>query len=194
MTAWAHVADAATFVLDIGPRLGYIPPRIKSRSPRDAFREGIPRDGASAVPAGGTIHSAPGRLRASACRHYDRRARCFAGLGQVFSFFLYFSGAGNARGDAQGLRSPVGAGLQGRTPRPESREAWPGAEPWGRESPWREPRWNAERRAPLRAGLQAGPVRRGEAAPGACEWRHSRARRGQQQMRFSAFRFPRSAA
>jgi hypothetical protein len=30
------------------------------------------------VPAGGKIHSAPGRLGHHACRHYDRRARCIA--------------------------------------------------------------------------------------------------------------------
>src|ERR1700689_5322550 len=38
----------------------------------------LPGGGASAVPAGGKIHSAPGRLGHHACRHYDRRARCFA--------------------------------------------------------------------------------------------------------------------
>ncbi len=45
--------------------------------------------GASAVPAGGTTHSAPGRLRASSGRHYDRSVGCATGLGQA--------GAGNAR-------------------------------------------------------------------------------------------------
>jgi hypothetical protein len=38
----------------------------------------LPDGGASAAPAGGTIHSAPGRLGHHACRHYDRRARCIA--------------------------------------------------------------------------------------------------------------------
>jgi hypothetical protein len=38
------------------------------------LREGIPEVGASAVPAGGRIRSAPGRLGHHACRHYDRRA------------------------------------------------------------------------------------------------------------------------
>ena len=45
--------------------------------------------GASAVPAGGTTHSVPGRLRASSGRHYDRSVGCATGLGQA--------GAGNAR-------------------------------------------------------------------------------------------------
>src|SRR6204780_175635 len=38
----------------------------------------LPGGGASAAPAGGKIHSAPGRLGHHACRHYDRRARCIA--------------------------------------------------------------------------------------------------------------------
>jgi hypothetical protein len=38
----------------------------------------LPEGGASAAPAGGRIRSAPGRLGHHACRHYDRRARCFA--------------------------------------------------------------------------------------------------------------------
>ena len=39
----------------------------------------------------GLISRAPGRLGHHACRHCDRRARCFAGLGQAK--------AGNARSD-----------------------------------------------------------------------------------------------
>ena len=41
------------------------------------------------MPAGGTTHAAPGRLRASSGRHYDRSVGCATGLGQA--------GAGNAR-------------------------------------------------------------------------------------------------
>jgi len=40
------------------------------------------------------------------------------------------------------------------------REAWPGAEPWGRESLWREPWWNADRRArPQAEGGASRPFR-----------------------------------
>ena len=46
------------------------------------------------------VTAAPGRLRASSGRHYDRSGRCIPGLGQA--------GAGNARGRARGLSAPVG--------------------------------------------------------------------------------------
>jgi hypothetical protein len=42
---------------------------------KDAFREGIPESGASAVPAGGRIRSVPRAAWASSCRHYDRHVR-----------------------------------------------------------------------------------------------------------------------
>src|SRR6202050_4932774 len=50
-------------------------PRSLKRTPSGRV---LPEVGASAAPAGGKIHSAPGRLGHHACRHYDRRARCFA--------------------------------------------------------------------------------------------------------------------
>jgi hypothetical protein len=81
----------------------------------------LPEGGASAAPVGGKIHSAPGRLGHHACRHYDRRARCIAVTGN------------GACGTPQLSR--------------RFREAWPDAEPSGRKSRWREPRWNAGRRA-----------------------------------------------
>jgi len=77
---------------------------------------------------------------ASSCRHYDRRARCFAGLGQVRR-------AGNARGDARDLSAPVGRSLQDRTLRPGPRKHGLTLSLGRRKSPWQEPRWNADRRA-----------------------------------------------
>ena len=75
------------------------------------------------------------------------------------------SGAGNARGEARGLRPPVGAGLQDRTLR---------TAPWkhgltlslgDQLSPWREPRWDADRRAAPSHSLfrERGRVRVGAA-------------------------------
>jgi hypothetical protein len=63
----------------------------------------------------------------------------FAGLGQA--------GAGNARGAARGLRPPVGAGFSDRTLRPSRRKHGLAPRLGDEHSPWREPRWNAERRA-----------------------------------------------
>jgi hypothetical protein len=60
------------------------------------------------VPAGGRIRSAPGRLGHHACRHYDRRAGCFAETGT-------------------GRRvTPAANGFEIAA---ASREAWPEAEP-----------------------------------------------------------------
>ena len=76
------------FFIDISHHFGYIFRRIslcKGRRSRGCSR----LCGASAVPAGGTTHSVPGRLRASSGRHYDRSVGCATGLGQA--------GAGNAR-------------------------------------------------------------------------------------------------
>jgi hypothetical protein len=93
------------------------------------------------VPARGTIHSAPGQLRASCAPvlrpvrevlslDWDRRARVTPVLA------------------ARDLRPSVGAGFFGSCALAASQEAWPGAERKGREPPWQEPRWNADRRAP----------------------------------------------
>ncbi len=56
-------------------------------------------------------------------------------------------GAGNARGEARGLRPPVGAGLQDRTLRPGPRKHGLTLSLGDQLSPWREPQWNADRRA-----------------------------------------------
>jgi hypothetical protein len=76
---------------------------------------------------------------ASACRHYDRCVRCFTGLGQA--------GTGNARGAAQGLRPPVGAGLPDRALLPGPRKHGLRLSQRRRKSLGREPWWNADRRA-----------------------------------------------
>jgi hypothetical protein len=101
----------------------------------------------------GFITSAPGLLRASACRHYDRYARCIAGLGQA--------GAGNARGDARGLRLQVEAGLPDRTLRPSRRK--PGLEP---------SLWDESLTGENRSGTPAGErARKRRAAQAAFPWR-----------------------
>ena len=74
-----------------------------------------------------------------ALRPARRRARCIAGLGQA--------GAGNARGAARGLRPPVGAGFEDQTLRPSRRKHGLTLSLGDEHSLWREPRWNAERRA-----------------------------------------------
>ena len=102
---------------------------VESRSVKDAFREGIPECGASAVPAGGRIRSAPGRLGHHVSRHYDRGARCVAGLGQA---------------------------MMGNTHRTASQETWPEPSPGDDNSLGREPRWNAGRRA--RCGFSASRI------------------------------------
>ena len=94
-----------------------------------------------------------------------RGARC---TGTV----VRFSGAGNTRGKAQGLRLPVEAAVQDRTLRtaPRKHGLVPGL--GDQLSPWPEPQWDAERRAapspipPPRAGEGQGggspvPARRG---------------------------------
>ena len=87
----------------------------------------------------GLISGAPGRLRASASRHYDRGGRCIPGLGQA--------GAGNARGEAQDLRPPVGAGVPDRALLPRPRKPGLKLSLGDESSLWREPWWNADRRA-----------------------------------------------
>ena len=85
------------------------------------------------------LHSAPGRLRASACRYYGRRGRCYPGLGQA--------AAGNARCQSANLRPPVGAAVSDWYSLPRPRK--PGLKQnLGDESPLgTEPRWDADRRA-----------------------------------------------
>ena len=56
-------------------------------------------------------------------------------------------GAGNTRGAARGLRPPVGAAVSDRALRPSPRKHGPRLSLGDEQSPWREPRWNADRRA-----------------------------------------------
>jgi hypothetical protein len=75
---------------------------------------------------------------ASPCRHYDRRARCS------------LDGDRTARVtpvEKRKVCAPRLGRLSGPNAPAESPEAWPDAEPWGPTSPWREPQWNAGRRA-----------------------------------------------
>jgi hypothetical protein len=64
--------------IDIGPELSYFRIASLTESVRDLSAEGTPESGARAVPAGGAIHSAPGRSGHRPRRHHDRRARCLA--------------------------------------------------------------------------------------------------------------------
>jgi hypothetical protein len=100
---------------------------------RTLSAEGTPGGGASAVPARGPIQSAPGRPGHLPRRYYGRCVRC-----------CHWTGTGEWR------VTPAG---------PASQEARPGAEPLGPASLWREPRWNADRRAHP-AGCAAAPVKR----------------------------------
>jgi len=108
----------------------------------------------------GFITSAPGRLWASACRDYDRRARCIAGLGQVFP------GRVTPAQTVQGLRSPVGAGVKDRALRPSPRKPGLKLSLGDEYSLRREPWWNADRRA--------RPQAEGRRKP-ASSWRDPRA-------------------
>ena len=93
----------------------------------------------------------PGGFRHHASRHYDRGGRCIPGLGQA--------GAGNARCTAQDLRSPVGAGFPDRALLPRPRKPGLKLSLWDDKSLWREPWWNADRRAHP-AGCAAVPAAR----------------------------------
>ena len=84
----------------------------------------------------GLISCAPGRLGHHACRHYDRRVRCFTGLGQARRVM------------------PV---------QTASQEAWPELRLRRRKSLWREPWWNAGRRA--RPQAEGGASRLSVARP-----------------------------
>src|SRR5271155_2214834 len=106
--------------IDIGHHFRYIPLRIKlahrgRRREVDLKAERVRCPWAELRPA-------PGRLRASACRHYDRRARCIAGTG-----------------------SGVGGKPQRLAPSPT--KPGPTLSLRDEDSLWREPWWNADRRA-----------------------------------------------
>ena len=105
-----------------------------------------------------------------------RGARC---TGTV----VRFSGAGNARGEAQGLRLPVEAAVQDRTLRtaPRKHGLVPGL--GDQLSPWPEPQWDAERRAAPSLSL---PRERGRVRVGAAPCPQGAG----QTTRLSAFRFP----
>jgi hypothetical protein len=91
------------------------------------------------VPAGGAIHSALGRFRAS-CSPALRPVRGVLPLDW----------------DRRLRVTPA---------EPTSQEAWPGAEPLGPTSLWREPRWNADRRARSHQRVAAPVTRRGGCYP-----------------------------
>src|SRR6204780_5573894 len=98
----------------------------------------LPGGGASAVPAGGKIHSAPGRLGHHACRHYDRRARCIAVTETARAARRSFRAAFGKPGPMLSLRDERPAGetrkwTAGRRARPQAEG---GASPL---SPWRVP-------------------------------------------------------
>jgi len=102
--------------------------RSQSRSVKDAFREGIP-ECASECGARGREDTARSRAaRASACRHYDRRARCVAGCGQPARGETRRAWCGGprslARRRAFGTTTPVGKSRGGT---PEGERAPPGA-------------------------------------------------------------------
>jgi hypothetical protein len=59
-------------------------------------------------------------------------------------------GAGNARCNGARSSAPRLERALGSCAPAASQEDWPDAEPWGRKSLWREPLWNADRRAHLR--------------------------------------------
>ena len=114
----AHLAGEARLhysdkPLDIGHRFGYF--RCESNlAQKDAGRVMPGGRGECGACGRGLISCAPGRLGHHVCRHYDRRARCIAGLGQ-----------------AKAGVSPFGA---------KSQETWPDAEPLGRCDPFGESR------------------------------------------------------
>ena len=93
-----------------------------------------------------------------------------------------FFGAGNTR--CNGARSPPPGwgGRTGSSAPAKSQEAWPEVEPWGRKSLWREPWWNAGRRA--RPQAEGGASRFFVARTA------RRLRAGHETLRLPAFRFP----
>src|SRR5208282_1566432 len=132
--------------------LTYVPGSVispcESRSVKDAFGRGYSRK-RSECGARGREDTARSRAAwASSCRHYDRRVRCFTGLGQ--------DGAGNTRGAACAPR-PEGRSKD-RTLRPRPRKHGLTLS-LGDESPFGESReWNAGRRAVSREGGRAAPL------------------------------------
>ena len=111
-------------------------------SVKDAFGRGYSRK-RSECGARGREDTARSRAAwASSCRHYDRRVRCFTGLGQ--------GGAGNARGAACAPRPEGRSKDHTLRPRPRKHGLTPS---FGDESPFGESReWNAGRRAASREG------------------------------------------
>ncbi len=104
---------------------------------RDAIARVLSIGGASAVPACGPTQSAPGRLRASDVRHYDRSVRCsldWDRSGRVTPATTA-SGSAPGRGNVTDRRSGHVPGnlAWSRAPRAKARDS--------------EPRWNADRRA-----------------------------------------------
>jgi hypothetical protein len=99
-----------------------------------------PVDGASCGSRGRRlVTAAPGRLRASSGRHYDRPGRCSLDWDRR----ARVTPAEEREVFRPRLAEPY------RTGRPaKSQETWPGADSLGRrKSPWSKPRWNADRRA-----------------------------------------------
>ena len=84
MTQWQSPACHAS---NPGRRISYLCQLLRNRrcesfSPaKDGLRQACRRTGRGRCPRA-DLHSAPGRSGHQACRHYDRRARCFAGSGQ----------------------------------------------------------------------------------------------------------------
>ncbi len=127
VTQAEHCLSNRDKALDIRLRFDYIG-RSQSRSKKDAFREGIP-ECASECGARGREDTARSRAaRASACRHYDRRARCVAGCGQPARGETRRAWCGGprslARRRAFGTTTPLGKSRGGT---PEGERAPPGA-------------------------------------------------------------------
>src|SRR5271155_5613189 len=116
-------------VLDIRHHFRYIAVANQARSQRTPSG-GRPEGGASAVPAGG-VTTRSRAARASACRHYDRRARCIAGTG-----------------------SGVGGKPQRLAPHPT--KPGPTLSLRDEDSLWREPWWPTGERARSGGSAQAG--------------------------------------
>src|SRR5579884_4277306 len=127
VTQAEHRLSKRDKTLDIRLRFDYMS-RSQSRSVKDAFREGIP-ECASECGARGREDTARSRAaRASACRHYDRRARCVAGCGQPARGETRRAWCGGprslARRRALGTTTPLGKSRGGT---PEGERAPPGA-------------------------------------------------------------------
>ena len=120
---------------------------------RDVLREDTPWDGASAVPAGGFVTRS--RAASGISLPASRPAReVLTVRGQLFR---WFSGAGNTRGDAHdprpGWRS-IGSNAPDCLPKHGLVQSL-----GDQLSPWQEPRWDAERRAPPQGAPRARKAR-----------------------------------